>query len=571
VRGLRSLMFLLSLAAASCSRCGGSGPGVDDAAPVTEAAVPAPAQLLADLYVPTPNAAWGRLQRGIGGAVGILPSTFAGVVCTMAGFDVLTADEVDGLAPAYGVVAGDPSDPDWAIAMRLADPRRARIALVLSETSRFSGRERDGMTELVPKGSTKASAAAITKGGYLLIARRPEALAPLGAYAARTLPTRPLPEGALVAEVPRSAIEGIFAPRLSSSWKSARASLLESDERMRRERGGRAPDFGDPKAIVSTLDDLVERRVALLGDLEHVRVQVDVGDDDVRLSAALTPKKGGGPAAAWIAAMTTGGTDEILAMPSASAVALTLRDDEATRAEQAKTLEDGLVASLGDRLPDAEKKRLHDVLDDATRARAGSLTGAFLPGEPGGAFLKIPVRDEAVATRALRSALELVRVAPFKPMLRVRDVSTTTSAVPGVGDVTVARVAREPSSAPPARRPPGAGAGPRQDDRVGLAWRVHQGGLALAAGEDPSSVLRAGLVTDKTLGDLPAMKEAASHVGGWASTVVVAQPLLFDANRAMLPPAPLVLAIGRRDGVGAVHLGVADALLREAARAQMGL
>src|SRR5690606_10096205 len=102
----------------------------------------------------------------------------------------------------------------------LADPRHAHMALVVAENARYTAEEREGLTVLLPEGGANGSSAALTRGGYLLLARRPEALSTLGAYAARTLPTRPLPEGALVAEVPRSAIERGLAPRLAALWAS---------------------------------------------------------------------------------------------------------------------------------------------------------------------------------------------------------------------------------------------------------------------------------------------------------------------------------------------------------------
>ncbi|MCW5834373.1 MAG: hypothetical protein KIS78_18380, partial [Labilithrix sp.] len=59
-------------------------------------------------------------------------------------------------------------------------------------------------------------------------------------------------------------------------------------------------------------------------------------------------------------------------------------------------------------------------------------------------------------------------------------------------------------------------------------------------------------------------------VGSDASTVIVAQPLRLDPRRANLPTAPLGIAVGRRGRDAFVRVDVSDALLREAARWQMG-
>src|SRR5438105_3001503 len=101
------ILVAVVLASTACSKCGSQPePGAADAA---EAAVQAPPDLLADLYVSTPNASWGKLQRGVGGAIGILPPGIGGMVCTACGMDFSFADEIDGTSPAYGVIAGDPA------------------------------------------------------------------------------------------------------------------------------------------------------------------------------------------------------------------------------------------------------------------------------------------------------------------------------------------------------------------------------------------------------------------------------------------------------------------------------
>ena len=137
---------------------------------VDEPLVPAPEALLADVIVGTPNASWGRLQRGIGGAVGILPASAGGIVCAIAGLDPYLAAEIDGSAAAFGAVAGDPADPRYLFAVRLVDLRKARASLVDGETARFASRDAGGMTELLAKGGGNPPPVAlgISPNGYLL-------------------------------------------------------------------------------------------------------------------------------------------------------------------------------------------------------------------------------------------------------------------------------------------------------------------------------------------------------------------------------------------------------------------
>ena len=109
-----ALAALLAFACAvSCSKCGHREEDPAQTMKVAEAPLPAPDGLLADITMGTPNASWAKLQRGIGGAVGILPASAGGIICTAAGLDPFIAREIDGAAaPIYGVVAGDPASAE---------------------------------------------------------------------------------------------------------------------------------------------------------------------------------------------------------------------------------------------------------------------------------------------------------------------------------------------------------------------------------------------------------------------------------------------------------------------------
>src|SRR5438105_4605610 len=116
-----------------------------------EAPVPAPDGLLAEGTFSTPNASWGKVQRGVGGYVGILPSTLGGLVTTATGLDPTLGPEIDGNAPAYVAVADAGGHAAWAIAVKLVDARRARGGLVDGDAARYTARDAAGLTELVPK------------------------------------------------------------------------------------------------------------------------------------------------------------------------------------------------------------------------------------------------------------------------------------------------------------------------------------------------------------------------------------------------------------------------------------
>lgn len=571
-----------------------------------EPAVPAPDRLLADVIMGSPNASWGKLQRGIGGAVGILPASAGGIICAAAGLDPFVAAEVDGAAPAYGAVAGDPENAGFVIALKLLDERKARGVLIDGELARYAARDAGGVTELVPKapagkGESPPSppvSVGLSPNGYLLIARRPDDLTRLAPYVTRTLPQRPLPDhGAVVFDVPRSALGSLVKPKLDELWALAKSFLLAEDERMRREHGGRPPDFGDPRAIVVAADAWVTRHIAVISDLEKLRLGLDVIDDGISVVTTMTPVAGGGPASTWTDAMKVGDVAPLTSLPSSCAAALMTRDSAVARAEQARELESAVVSALGKRLAEADAKKLHDVLEDATKARGDVLTSALVWDDPQGLSLRGPVRDVEATTRALRGAAELANVAPFKEIIRVRTVTTSTQDVPGVGKASLVTVAREPprdaekkplrlprsrasSAGADGGAPSGASWGidagaprPRRPvkNELGLAWILEGDMLSVATSDTPMATLGETLRPGRTLSDEPAVARSLAALGSTSSAVLVVQPLRFDARRANLPAAPLVIALGRRDKNATLRIDIANGLLRELARRQMGL
>jgi hypothetical protein len=126
-----------------------------------------------------------------------------------------------------------------------------------------------------------------------------------------------------------------------------------------------------------------------------------------------------------------------------------------------------------------------------------------------------------------------------------------------------AEVAKVDAGAPPARR--------TKKDELGLAWIVDGGLLSIATSDTPIATLGAVVHPDKKLADEPAMARSFAALGSDASAVLVVQPLRFDAARAHLPAAPLVIALGRKDKNATLRVEVANGVLRELARRQLGL
>jgi hypothetical protein len=100
---------------------------------------------------------------------------------------------------------------------------------------------------------------------------------------------------------------------------------------------------------------------------------------------------------------------------------------------------------------------------------------------------------------------------------------------------------------------------------------VEGGVLELAASEAPLATLAAAARPDRKLADEPAVARALAALGSTSSAVLLVQPLRFDRARAGLPAAPVVVALGRKEGAAVLRVDVANGVLRELARRQMGL
>jgi hypothetical protein len=531
--------------------------------------------MLCDVVLATPNATWSRLQKGIGGTVGILPFTFGGLLATLAGIDPNLGQEIDGTAPAYAVLAGDPADPAYAVAAKLVDVRRARLAFVDAEGARFTARPGEGIVELVPKGIAPPVAVGLSNGGYLIVARSSEDLKALGPYAYRTLPARRVPARAVVANVPHGAIAGKLRERAAAAWGAFRADKTAQDERMRKEHGGRAPDFADPQSILGSLDQLVQKKLALAGDLSHASIEVDVGDDDVHVAATLVPERDG-PASKVFRAMHVGDAAPLLGLDADAPAALLVRDAAVERQADAAELHAAVVAALGKRLGEAESTKLRGVLQDWAHGRGDWMTVSVATSPALGVVVRAPAQNAEAAGRAVLGAVELLRTPAFKEPLEthahMRDLTIGAVEVPGFGRAQVATLARDEARPRTPARDAGAptkeaavdggAAGPKH--RVSIAWGTNGDQVRIALAEDAPPLLAAQPA--RTMRDLPFAKAALGKIDD-ASVVVALQGLKPDARAK----APVVVAWGRRDDAAVLRVSATHVALRDLIRKELGL
>jgi hypothetical protein len=529
--------------------------------------VPTPAGLLAEASLRDPDDAWARLQRGAGGALALLPSTTGQLACTLAGLDPDLAPLVDGRATSF-VALGERatgSDLAWALALPLSDGARAASQLLAGDASRYTSRTEGNLRVISRVGGPLPAAVALVPGGrWLLVARDEAALLALGPYTYRTLPTKPPPSSSAfaVAVAPRSALGGPIAAALLSQWLAAKGWLTARDEEERARHGGRAPDFGDPRAILDAADAAIRARVNLLSEARDARLELDVAEDRVRADLAVAPADAEAGASGLADSMHPGDALPLARAPSDSVVAVLLRDDAAARAEGARDLAALLARVIGERLKPDDERAMRVALDDWARGRGDWVTAAIPWGETRGMFVRTPAAEREVAVRAVRELVAMTQHASFgDPIARALSAGPASIAaadVPSFGRANVATFASRGGAV-------GANAAP-----WGVAWGVHDGDLFLAAGEGASRLLSSQFSPAAALGDDPVVAHALADLGSDAVFAAVAQPMRLDPARAASRAAPAVLALGRRGGDLWARVEVSDALLRELIRLGAG-
>lgn len=569
----RALLVGAALACGACDGCRPAPPTPEaGAAPsaVVEPPVPPPEGLLAETWVQTPDATWAQLQHEVSGVAALLPPAAGEALGTLAGLDARVARQLDGKSPWYVVVASGAAGGDVAWAAGL--PLTGDLATELRQSkadggATDGGHDVGGMYVLGSDPATASFVFAVASPRWLILAPTERELARLGPYAYRTMPTKAAPGPAPVeASVPRAALAGPVSSQLSARWEATRAWLAARDDEQRAKHGGRAPDFGDPRAILDALDGAVKRRIALVGQASAARIELSVPDGDLRADVLLTP----GPGEAGVglvAGMHPGDARPLGELPAESIAAVLAREDAPTRASDARDLEAALDGALGSRAHAEDTAAVHAAIDDWERARGDWMTTALAWGGTDGSrglLLRTPSVGGDGAVHATRALLDLSHRPAFEALLSgSMHVAPATVAPVDVPSVTRASLAKLASRGGDAHPPP----------PLAVAWGLHDAELVLAAGTAPTGLLAVEATPAKRLGDDPRMARVLAGLGPDVALALVAQPLRFDPVRAGTDDAlePFALAWGRKGGDAWLRVELAGALLRELIRLKAGL
>ncbi|WP_437781855.1 hypothetical protein [Sorangium sp. So ce1097] len=578
-RGAAALLAIalgLGAGALACKSQGApADAGVEGLSPV-----PAPAGLIAEAFLPTPDATWAKARALLGGPAALLPGSVGALAASLLGLPIAVASEIDGGVPVLGaaVEAPDRPHPRVVIGIHVKDGARLIDQLTRGDGARFRATP-DAATSIAllePLQGTSPAALGVL-GNYLLVAESAGDLTAVGPYVARTMPQAQAPKEDLAIEIPRPAIEGPVLRAARSAWDRARG-----------------PD-GAPSATAIPLAPAVERALAILGDLERARLTL-VLDESAHLRASGTPRAGGGPASKASVDLAVGDVKPLLDLPADALVGVLVRDRAASRAEDVPRLVDALAGLVEGGLPPAERERLGAAIRAASDARGDWFAGGVRLDDRGPtAFVRAAVGDRAKLEAAIQDLLGTAELQQVKATLQrerlrmstgkaelpqlegevrhVRFEQTAAAGQPGAGQAS----ARKGAAGPGASASKGGG-GASPPPTIEVLYLVRDEGLFASVGNDPASGLRSVVAAPQGegLGGVPAVKAALAPLGSDIAFALVVDPLRLVARRLGQPgagdPAPVVIAAGAAPAAGGApaalwaRADIAAVAIRELAR-----
>ena len=550
---MRSRLALLLLLAAPALACKHEQPAAQ-VHPATEPPVPAPGNLVAEGTLRDPDAFWTRLRSGSGGAFAAMPETAAGAILAQAGVDPSLASLVAGGRPFHLALGYGSDGLVFALAMQLGDLGEVRRLALEGDAAPYRGEDVGGMVRLVPReGDPTPHAVAVTWSGYLVVASTVGELAGLGAYAARTLPTKPAPASAFELRANPAALEraGRSAPLASEAVTTALAAVARD----------LLPPEVDAGALAACFAGGIRETTAALGDLSDARVEVDAEDDQLSAVATLVPKPGDNGARRRLAAIHPADAMPLLDAPRDAVVTLFWSDSAEARADDASSLGPCAGRALAPLLGPGGGPKLADLLVQWARGRGDWGTASFVARPSlGGLVLRTPVADGGAASSALRGFANLASQPgaseAIRRLLPHRAGQVRSVDVPPVGKASLLMF---PPHGPATRGDIEEGAATAELTPPGFAWAVDAREVDVGLGQSPKDLLAMARPTSAFRTSVP-VDRAVAGLGSDAALAAIVVPAGCCGSGAP-GSAPLTLGWGRRGDDGRLTIVVGDELL----------
>jgi len=585
LRFTRSTRRLFSLVALAALLVTGSGCKQEQSAPLPEKPlvldpVPIPADLIADVYIPNPDAAWGKARLAIAGPAMFLPASTGSMVATLFSLPITVGSEIDGNVPVVGAILegreGARTRVAMALHLRAAD--KFIHLLVQGENARHvkSVDEKTQITILELQSGVLGSPAIGVLGNYLVAAPTKEILLEVGPYVVRNLTTAKMPTNDITIDMPRAALEGPVAKMIRSRWDSIKPKP-RADSTV--------------TTLPSPLQTLVDGVLGVLGDLDRGKAMIDFDQQATHMRFSGTPKAPL-PPGSRIATMTVGDPKKLLDLPGSTDVAVFLNDALDGRVNDAKAYAKALCEAIGKDVTDEDRAAIEKALLGLAQSRGDTFTAglSLLPSGPG-AFVRSSMSDRDALTKSIDEVVGLSERKSVSHWLgelgiKIKGGTTVIEGIPGdLHRIHLERVEPKVSTDKPGAKPGTKSPEPaKKDDKsqapagvpsaIDILYLFGTENVVLGAGYEARDALKLGLeATPKdNLGTRTDVATALSSLGDKATFVAVADLLrLFARQSGGAAPAvgaPLVFGVGKGGtGFGAdepwMRLDVPNVVLQE--------
>ena len=517
-------------------------------------AVPAPATLVAEGALRDPDAFWAKLRKGGGAPLAYMHDTAAGAILGWAGVDPSVAPLVSGGHPFHLALGNAPEGVSYAIAMKLTDLDAARTRLVDGESATYRGEDADGMIRLVPRQQAASHPAlAVSWSGYLLLASTASDLATLGAYAARTLPTRAVPTSSFELRMAPLALAAMAmkSPDLATKATAALAATARS----------LLPPEVDASAFAACFKPGILDTVATAGDLTEARVDADADDAQLDANATLVPKPGDNGARRRLTAMHPASAAPLLDTPRDAMAALFWSDTAEVRTGDATTLGPCVGQALAPILGPNGANRFAELLTSWAHGRGDWETAAVVAKSGvAGVVLRAPVADGQALSGSVRGFVDMASLPSvaeaIERLLPLRAGGIESVDVPRVGK---AQVVMFPPHSPPSKDPSSLSAVITGLAPPGMAWAVDAKEADIGLGQSPRDLL--GLARPAVaFRSNASIGRAVGALGADVTFAAIVEPPGCCAGAGPVS-APLTLGWGRRGGNGRLSVAIGEELL----------
>jgi hypothetical protein len=514
--------------------------------PVLTLAPERPASVVAELTVPRPLETW-QVATGFAGPIAaLLPKSPELALGAWLGLPPLSATRLDLRTPLVAALVDSP-EPASVIGVHVASGSEFVADLTTGAEASRKLESNQGLRLLTSLEPDRPLLGVVDD--VVLVGPRAALLA-AGPYVARALLRNANASGPLTVLVPGRALREQLVPLARATWNERRAWLARARASEQQARG-RAPDFGDPDAILGGIDRGMNDVLAALAAADRVTGELSLSSDRLETRWCVWPAKN---AAGQVnqAEMALAPGDALGVLPANTALALLL-----ARPAHGKVDVSAAVRSIyGSRLNAADEHAVGEALSALDSGLGGAQVLALLDDKS--VVWRGEVADSAPLRRGLGDALSLLNrksvVAPVTAFFGSPSVRQS-AAKPGVS----AGVDRASISLMPAPGKAGAALAVRRVE-VRSVVDSKRFVVAFASGAEPplDTLLRAEGGTE-ALASAPATQALLKPLEPSALALFVDLARLGLVQGA---PAPLLVNWGSYEGKPALTARLSAASVR---------